>query len=106
MEKIITEEELNKLLKTKGEIRGFAIKPMLSFIIREEGESGFEKLLRAMSELGSPIDYKKIKVVDFYSFNWHVIFIIVIQKLFNWDDQKFQEMGKFYAKALLPSEGL
>jgi hypothetical protein len=99
MEEIISKEELSRLLETRGEIRGFAIKPMLDFIIKEEGENGFESLSGTMSKLGSPIDYKNVKTIDFYPFNWHIVFFVVIQKLFNYDNKKFQEIGVFSAKA-------
>ena len=85
-------------MERKGKMRGFGLKTLLGFILREEGQEGFEKLKNAMKELGCSIDFENIKILDFYPFNWHIITFVVIEKLFNYDNKKFQELGAFSVK--------
>ena len=101
MEEVISKKELEKLMKIKGEIRGVALRGEMDFVLKEEGKDGLEKLKGAMKELGHPIERKKIKPMDFYPLNLHGTIQMVIKRLFNWDDEKFQEMGKFEAKVSL-----
>ncbi len=98
MEQLISKQELDKLMERKGRMRGFGLKTLLGFILREEGQEGFKKLKNAMKKLGCSIDFENIKILDFYPFNWHIITFVVIEKLFNYDNKKFQELGAFSVK--------
>jgi len=98
MEQVISKQELDKLMERKGEMRGFGLKTLIGFILKEEGKKGFEKLKNAMHSLGCPVDFENIKMLDLYPFNWHIITFVVIKKLFNYDDKKFQEIGAFSVK--------
>ena len=98
MEQIISKEEFDEIMKIKGEVRGISIKNIADFVRREKGEEGLNKLEDTMAKLGYPIKYKKIKTLKFYPLKWITISLIVIKKLFNFDDKKFQEIGRFTAK--------
>ena len=99
MEQIITEEEIKEFLKLKGEIRGLGFKTEAKFVLKEEGEEGLKKLEDTMAKLGYP--YNEIKTMDFYPLGLLAVNMLVIKRLFNYDDKKFQEMGKFEAKSSL-----
>jgi len=99
MEQIITKEEIKEFLKLKGEIRGIGFKTEAKFILEEEGEEGLKKLEDQMAKLGYP--YNEIKTMDFYPVGLLAVALVVIKRLFNYDDKKFQEMGKFEAKSSL-----
>lgn len=43
-------------------------------------------------------EYKKIKTMDFYPLWLYAIFLLVIKKLFNYDDEKFEKLGSLGAK--------
>ena len=101
MKEIISKKELEKLMKIKGEIRGVALRGEIDFVLKEEGKEGLEKLKNAMKKLGHPIEYEKVKPMDFYPLSLHGTIQMVIKRLFNWGDEKFQEMGKFEAKVSL-----
>jgi hypothetical protein len=98
MEPIISKEELNELINIKGEMRGITIKPGLSFILKEEGEEGLKKLEDAMAILGHPLKYKGIRSMDLYPIKLVAISLLAMKRLFNYDDKKFQEIGRFSAK--------
>ena len=99
MEEIISKKELEELKKIKGEVRGIVIKTYGKFILKEEGGGGLKKLEDTIAELGYPIKYRKIRITNFYPLELEAIMLTVIKRLFNYDDKKFQEMGRFESKA-------
>ena len=98
MEEIISKEELQKIKEIKGEVTGACIANDLEFIFRKEGKEGLKKLEDAMAKLGYQLKYKELKMLDLYSAQIPVILIILIKKLFNYDNKKFQEMGMAESK--------
>ncbi len=98
MEQIISKEELDKLMKIKGEVKGNAMIENMKFILKEEGEEGLKQLERAMTELGHPIRHKEIGTMIFYPLWLDAVMLLVIKRLFNYDDKKFQKMGRFEPK--------
>lgn len=98
MKKIISQEEIDKYMSLEGKVRGTSIKSYGEYIFKEEGAEGLKKLEDAMSELGCPIAYKEIKAMSWYPISQQVLTLDLIQKLFDYDDKKFQEIGKFSSK--------
>ncbi len=101
MEEKITKEEIEKLMQVKGECRGAVLKADADFILKEEGEERLKKFEQKMAELGYPMDYKKMKVIDFFPLGVRVVQLLVLQKFFGFDREKFRELGKFQAKTPL-----
>lgn len=101
MEQIISKEEIGELMKMEGETRGDGIKSYMDFIIEREGEEGLQRLEEKLAEMGYPIKYKEIKRMDFYSVGVWALVLSTIQRLFNYDEKKFQEMGAFQVKTSL-----
>jgi len=101
MEQIISQEELDELMKIEGEARGLMLKGYTNFILKEEGREGLKKLEDAMAELGYPIKHREIKATNFYSIGLDNLLLLSIKKLFNYDDKKFREIGEFQAKSPL-----
>jgi predicted hydrocarbon binding protein len=99
MKQIILKEELEKLKKITGKVRGIVIETYGKFILREEGEEGLRKLEQEMSKLDYPIKYRKIKVTSFYPMVLQAVSLTVIKRLFNYDEKMFQKMGRFESKA-------
>ena len=99
MEQIISKEELEKFSKIEGEVRGGAIRVYAEFILQEEGEEGLKKLEDAMAGLGFSIKYKKARAMDFFPIGFLGATLLSIKRLFDYDDQKFQEIGEFNVKA-------
>jgi hypothetical protein len=98
MDPIISKEEFNRLINLKGKVRGMAVKGYGDYILKEKGEKGLRKLEETITNLGYPIKYREIKTMDFYPLGLEGISLLVLQRLFNFDDEKIQEMGKFQAK--------
>jgi len=101
MEKVITKEELEELKKIKGEARGMAIDADVKFLIKEKGKGAVEKLEKSVKKLGFSVKYKEINPMKFYPIALKGVTLLSIQRLFNFNDEKFVELGKFASQ--LPS---
>jgi len=98
---LVNKEEVEKLMKAEGEVRGVSLKNTSDFIIKEEGEEGLKKLEKAMTEIGQPLEYEEIKAMQFYPLGLFALYLLVIKRLFNYPDEKIQEIGKSNAKLSL-----
>ncbi len=101
METIIPKSEIDELMSLKGEVKGTGIKTHGEFILKEEGEEGLVKLEEALGKLDLAIKFKEVKSTTLYPFGVEAVILVVIKRLFNYDNEKFREMGKFHAKSSL-----
>jgi hypothetical protein len=97
MEPIISKEEFDELMRIKGKTAGVAIREHKAFILKEKGREGLKKLENTIVGLGYP-GYRKIKPMSFYPVGLYALTLMVVKRLFNFDDKKFEEMGRFNAK--------
>ena len=95
---MLTKKEADKLMKIEGEVRGMAPKVDLEFIIEKKGEQGLKKVETKMAELGFPLKYKEIRVMDFYPLGMDVILMLVIKEVFNFDEKDFEQWGRSVVK--------
>jgi hypothetical protein len=101
MEEIINKEIAQGLMKTRGEVRGLALKSHGDFILEEKGPEALVRLEEFMKELGSPLDHQKIGLMGFYPLGLELIELLAIKKLFNFGDEKFEQIGAFGSKISL-----
>ncbi len=101
MEQIISKEELDKASVVKGELRGLGMKNEMEFVLKEEGQEGLEKFEETMNQLGFPMRYKETKAMNFYPLSTYVVALLVMNKLFSYDNEKLQEKGEFLTKVSL-----
>jgi len=97
MGQIISKEEFDELMRVKGETIGIAIREHKEFIFNKEGKEGLRKVEDAISSLGYP-EYKKIKPRKFYPVGLYALTLIAAKRIFNWDDEEFEKMGRLNAK--------
>jgi len=90
---MLTKQEAKELMKIKGEARGLSLKDDLDFILEEKGEKGIKKVETRMAELGYPLEYKKIKVMDFYPMGLEVIMVITIKEVFDFGKDEMNRWG-------------
>ena len=99
MEEIITKEEFDELMSLEGKVRASGVKNNTEFVFKEEGKDGLKRLEETMAKLDYPIKYRDIKPADFCPIGFLAVTLLVIKRLFNYDNKKFQEMGKFQARS-------
>lgn len=100
MEEVISKKEFDELIKMKGEVMGIAFVGD-RFILKEEGEEGLKKLRDTLIGLGFPpedAEDERVRMRKSYPMGWIAISLLAIKRLFDYDDKKFQEMGKFQVK--------
>jgi len=95
---MISEEELDKIKKTQGKATGDCIKNDLDFVLKKEGKEGLRRVEDAMAKLGYPINYKKLGLTDIYPAAFPVALIIIIKRLFNYDENDLEKMGRMEAR--------
>lgn len=101
MEEIINKDIATKLMEIKGETRGIALKSDQEFVLQEKGEEGVKLLQKTMQELGFPIDYAKIRPMDFCPVGLRAISLLIMKAIFDFDDEKFRKMGMIQSKTSL-----
>ena len=95
MEQIISKKELDEFMKIKGEVRGVTLQGYKDYVQKEEGEGGLRKFNEVVEMFGYP---KSIKIMSFYPVGFQVLVLEAMKRLFNYDEKKFQEVGRFQAK--------
>ena len=89
----ITKEELDNLIKVKGEARGAVFQTDAEYVRLAKGEVGLSKVQEELKRMGHPIDYKNIRATEWYPVGLRAVSLLVIQKVFNWDDKEIEKMG-------------
>ena len=98
MEQIISKEELNELKKIEGKARGVSIKDYGDYLLLKKGAEGLKALEEATIKLGYPIDYRKLKRMDYYPLWFEGLTLLLIKRLFDFNDEEIQKMGRSQAK--------
>jgi len=101
METTISQEEFNKLMKIKGEVRGMAFKSGMDFVLKEKGNKGLKEVEKLLAELGYFIEFGKIEPMNFYPLGLMSVSLLAAERLFGFTHEKFIEMGRFTAKSPL-----
>jgi len=98
---IISQEEIEKIKKVKGEVVGTSFQEDAQFIRQKEGEEGLRKLEAEMKKLGYSSKFKEIRSFQWYPLSLNFLYLVVARKIFNWEDDVFRENGRFSAKVSL-----
>jgi len=89
----ISKEEIEEIMKHKGEVRGVVFQTDRRFIILKKGEEGLKKVEEETKNLGYPIEYEKVNPLEWYPVGLRVISLIAIKRAFDWQDKDIFEMG-------------
>jgi len=101
MTRELIEKDFKELMEIEGEARGVTFKTDAEFVLRTEGEDGLKKVEEELRRLGYPIKYKEIETMAFYPIGLRVISLLVIKKVFGFDDQGIKNMGSAAPKVSL-----
>ena len=97
----IEKEDVKKLMETKGRARGVVLKTDAEYVLVEKGGEGLKKVEKELGKLGHPLNYGKVKNMEFYPVGLRVLSLLVIKKVFNFDDEKIKDMGLMATKKSL-----
>lgn len=98
MGQIISREEVDELIRIKGEVRGVAMKGDLTFLLQKKGKEALKMFEEETAKLGYPIKYNDLNMLSFYPIGLKGISLLVLKRVFDFDNKDFQEMGEFGAK--------
>lgn len=88
------EEEARGLIKiTKGRVRGAAIQHHIQYIQEREGKDGVRRMEEKLKELGHPVNFQKIKALEWVSLGMADLVVLCSKYLFDWSDQDIFDMG-------------
>lgn len=91
---MIKKEELDNLLKIKGETRGVGFQTDANYVLEKKGKVGLKKLEKKVKEFGYDIDYRNPKVESWYPIGLRVISLLLVKDTFHWSDKEIREIGK------------
>ena len=86
-------EEIKKLMEIEGGVRGGVFKTDALYVLSKEGENGIKKVEKLAQEIGCPINYNQFKTMEWYPLGLRAISLILIKKVFDWDDKEISKMG-------------
>ena len=89
----IKKEELDKLMKIEGEVRGVVFQTDAKYVLEKEGEEGLKKLEERVKELGYPIDYSGGEALDSHPIGLRVISLLLIKDTFGLSNSEIKRMG-------------
>jgi len=94
----LTKKIAQELMKVQGEARGIHLKNDAEYILKEKGEKGLKKVEKELKRLGVPINYKKIKNLEFYPAGLRALSLLATREVFNLDNEAIKEICRFSAK--------
>ena len=95
---MINRNEFARIIKIEGKVRGTTLKTDAEYVRRKWGEDGLKAIEVDFKELGYPIEYNKIKDLDWYPACARVLSLLLIKERFNLKEQDIEEMGRMTPK--------
>ncbi len=90
----ITDEEINKIINTEGEVRGVVFKTDRRFVFDKAGEEGVKRVEEELEKMNCPFNYEEeADNMSFYPIGMRTMSIIAISRAFNLDKDGIIEMG-------------
>ncbi len=90
--------EFAKIIKIEGKVRGSALKTDAEYVKRNWGADGLKVVETDFKNLGYPIEYRKIKDLDWYPVCVRLLSLLIIKARFNLSDDDIESMGKMTPK--------
>jgi len=89
----ITKEEIKKLLEIPGSVRGQVFLTDIGYIKIKKREEGVKLFQNKIKEWNCPIDFPKVKALDWYPAGLRAISLLAAKEVFNWGDKEISNMG-------------
>jgi predicted hydrocarbon binding protein len=86
MEKKSLKEEADQLMKIEGNTKGSEILSLARYISQKYGKESLQVLEKEMEKLGYPLEFNKIRPMEWYRESLNVLAFLVAKKIFGWKD--------------------
>ncbi len=87
-------EEVERLMKIEGNVRGEVLRTTFTYIEKKEGREGVEKIEEALLNLGYPLKYKEIDTLKWYKEAYSVTIYLLCIEIFGWKEEDITMMGE------------
>jgi len=95
----ITKEIIKEVMAVKGEVRGIVFKTDADFVLKEKGKESLKAVEEELARIGYPINYQKLKTMNFYPLGVRVLSLLVIKKVCHFSNKDIERMGAYAPKA-------
>lgn len=89
-----TNEEIEKILQKKGDVRGVVFQTDTNYILKKGTEEDLRKIEERIKEWGISVIYKEVKPMAWYPVAWRVCSLLAIKEVFGWGDEEIRKMGE------------
>ena len=86
-------EKADNLMKIKGNVRGESLVSYKNYIKEKEGPEGVLKLKEIMESLGYPLDFEKIKALDWIQESYSALIMTILIENFDWKEEDIFNLG-------------
>jgi hypothetical protein len=93
MEEETLQQAKERLLIMPEKVRGEILLNHASFVKEKEGKGGLKKLEEKLKDLGAPVNFKKIKSLEWVKEGLSVLVILTAKEIFYWEERHIFEMG-------------
>lgn len=93
MENQISKQEIERIMKTPGKVRGVVFVSDREYILEKAGKEGLEKVQAEAKKMGYPIDYEKANPLEWYPVGLWAISLLAVRQALNWGDKEIFDMG-------------
>lgn len=90
----ISKEQIGELVNNDGKVRGAVLHTDAEYIRRHQGEETLQRVEEETKQMGYPVAYGRVKLMDWYPVGLRAISLLAIKKILNWDDEQLKEMGR------------
>jgi len=87
-------KEADKLMEKGGHVKGEVIRIYGEIIKEKEGEEGVKKIEEKLEELGYPMEFSKIKPLEWKRDGLNVLILLLGKEIFNWTDEDIFSIGE------------
>ncbi len=88
------EERAKTIMEKPGRTKGEAIRFLAEYIKNKEGEEELSRLEKKLEEMGYPLDFKKVKPLNWIKEGYVALVLNLTKELFGWTDEDIFDAGK------------
>jgi len=90
----LNKEEVEKVERLEGEVRGAVFKTDENFIMQSFGESGVKRVENKLNEIGHSFKYAEAQKMEFYPIKMRIFSLLAIADVFGLDEEGIKKMGE------------
>lgn len=90
---MLDKREVVEVMQTAGEVRTATLQTDASYVVKITGKTGLREIEDNLRKLGHPIEYEKMRAMDWCPLGLRILSLLTIKDTFNWEDEEVRNMG-------------